>query len=45
MLTRQEEGEHVVAQALTEKDFAQEVRHLKKEIYELLALLQWVPEL
>ena len=45
MLARQEEGEHVVAQSLTEKDFAQEVKHLKKDIHELLALLQWVPEL
>ena len=45
MLARQEEGEHVVTQDLTEKDVAQEVRHLKKEIYEILTLLQRVPEL
>ena len=44
MLARQEEGEYVVAQGLTEKDFAQEVTHLKKEIHELLALLQREPE-
>ena len=45
LLARQEEGEHVVAQGLTEKDFAQAVTHLKKEIHELLALLQRVHEL
>jgi DNA-binding transcriptional MerR regulator len=45
MLARQKEGEHVVAQSLTEETFLQEVKHLKKYIHELLVLLQRVPEL
>ena len=45
MLARQEEGEHVVAQSLTEETFVQEVKHLKKHIHELLVLLQRAPEL
>ena len=45
MLARQEEGEHVVAQSLTEETFFQEIKHLKKYIHELLVLLQRVPEL
>ena len=45
MLARQEEGAHVVAQSLTEENFLQEVKHLKKCIHELLVLLQRVPEL
>ena len=44
-LAGQEEGGHVVAQSLTEKDFSQAVKHLKKDIHELLALLQRAPEL
>ena len=45
MLARQEEGEHVVAQSLTEETFVQEVKHLKRYIHELLVLLQRAPEL
>ena len=45
MLARQAEGEYVVTQGHPEKDFVQEVTQLKKEIHELLALLQRVPEL
>ena len=45
MLARQAEGEHSVAQSLPEKNFFQEVKHLKKAIYELLVLLQRAPEL
>lgn len=45
MLARQEEGEHPVAQSLPGEVFFQEVKHLKKDIYELLALLQRAPEL
>ena len=44
-LARQEEGEQVVAQSLTEKDFSRAVKHLKKAVHELLALLQRAPEL
>ena len=45
MLARQEEGEHVITQSLTEEAFFQEVKHLKKYIHELLVLLQRAPEL
>ena len=45
MLARQEEGEYGVTQSLSGKDFFQAVRHLKKDIHELLALLQRAPEL
>ena len=45
MLARQEEGGHSVTQSLSGKDFFQAVRYLKKDIYELLALLQRAPEL
>ena len=44
LLARQEEGEHIVAQDHTEKDFAHEVTHLKQAIHGLLVLLQRVPE-
>ena len=45
MLAHQGEGESISVQSLPEKDFFQEVKHLKKDIYELLALLQRASEL
>lgn len=45
MLAYQEEGKSISARGLPGKDFFQEVKHLKKDIYELLALLQRAPEL
>jgi len=45
MLAHQEEGGLIIAQGFPGKDFFQEVKHLKKDIYELLALLQRAPEL
>ena len=45
MLAHQEEGESLSVQEFPEKDFFQEVKHLKKDIYEILALLQRAPEL
>lgn len=45
MLARQEEGEQPTAQRLAEHALSQEVQNLKRQVEELLALLQPMPEL